>query len=397
MKNEPMTAIREVGPPRLQGLLPPDTSGAIALTVIVPTLNEAENLPLLLPRLDAALRGRAYEVVIVDDRSTDGTPDVCLALARRFPVRLIQREVPREGLGGAVFEALRVARGEFLVVMDADLQHPPEQIPQLLAPLDRGEADFVLGSRYVPGALTDRRWSVFRRLNSRVATALAKPFVGPTRDPMSGFFALPRSTLIRGHNLSPRGFKIGLELMCKCRARRVREVPIHFAPRRFGQSKLTLRERFRFLEHLSRLYDFSYPRRSAYSKFVVVAVLGFVTAVFLMRTLLDTSLVAPAAVCVAYGAAVAVTALFFLRYVTAQRAFILPTRPWRDFMLISAAEWATAVGVTAWGMWRLRDPVPLELLTLGFGAAMVVRYLLRKELMHDIRGLRREPRQEELS
>jgi dolichol-phosphate mannosyltransferase len=212
---------------------------------------------------------------------------------------------------------------------------------------------------------------------------------------MSGFFALPRSTLERGRNLSPRGFKIALEMMCKCRARRVREVPIHFAPRQHGQSKLTVREQFRFLEHLSRLYDFSYPRRSSYSKFVVVAALGFIMTALFMRAMLNVSIVAPAALCLAYPVAVAVTALFFLRYVTAQRAFIVPTRPWRDFLLISAMEWATVMGVTAWGTWRLRDPGALELLTLGFGAAMVIRYVLRKELMHDIRGLRREPRREE--
>lgn len=391
-----LTALREAGPTRLLGLVPSDESRAVSLTVIVPTLNEAENLPILLPRLDAALRGRTYEVVVVDDGSSDGTPDVCLSLARHFPLRLVRRDLPRDGLGGAVLEALRVARGDLLLVMDADLQHPPEQIPQLLAPLESGEADFVLGSRYVAGARTDRRWGALRRFNSRVATALARPFAGPTRDPMSGFFALPRSTLQRGKNLSPRGFKIALELMCKCRARRVREVPIHFAPRQHGRSKLTVREQFRFLEHLSRLYDFAYPRRSSYSKFIVVATLGFLIAALFMRTMLNASLVAPAALCLAYPATIAVTALFFLRYVTAQRAFIVPTRPWRDFLLISAAEWATVIGVTAWGMWRLRDTRPLELLTLAFAAAMIIRYVLRKELMHDIRGLRREPRREEL-
>lgn len=396
MNPESTHAVLEVAPPRLRGLIPPDEVAPVGVTVIVPTLNEAENLPVLLPRIDATLRGRTYEVVVVDDGSTDGTPAVCLELAQRFPLRLIQRDVPAEGLGGAVFEALQVARGNLIVVMDADLQHPPERIPDLLAPIERNEADFALGSRYVAGGRTDRRWGLFRRLNSRVATALSKPFVGPTRDPMSGFFALPRSTLERGRNLSPRGFKIGLELMCKCKARRVREVPFDFAPRLHGRSKLTLREQFRFLEHLSRLYDFSYPRRSGYSKFVVVAAIGFVASLLLLRGLLAAPLMAPVAASLAYAGMLGVTALFFLRYVRAQRAFIIPEHPWRDFVLISAFEWAAVACVAAWGIWRLRDPGPLELLTLGFAAALVVRYLLRKELMHDIRGLRRELRREDL-
>ena len=115
-----------------------------------------------------------------------------------------------------------------------------------------------------------------------------------------------------------------------------------------------------------------------------------------LTALLTAPLLAPVAACLAYAGMIAVTALFFLRYVRAQRAFIVPEHPWRDFVLISAFEWAAVACVAAWGIWRLRDPAPLELLTLGFAAALVVRYLLRKELMHDIRGLRRELRREDL-
>src|SRR5262249_17926892 len=147
--------------------------------------------------------------------------------------------------------------GTYLVVMDADLQHPPEKLPDLLAPLEnRNGTDFVLGSRNVAGGSTGERWGTFRKINSEVATLLARPFAGRTRDPMSGFFAMRRETLDAAQRLTPLGYKIGLELMCKCRVQHVKEVPIHFAERTRGQSKLSLREQFRYLEHLSRLYDF---------------------------------------------------------------------------------------------------------------------------------------------
>src|SRR5262249_25617465 len=154
------------------------------------------------------------------------------------PLRLIVREVPKDGLGGAVLHGIAQSRGKYLVVMDADLQHPPEKLPELLAPLENetDETDFVLGSRNVAGGSTGEEWGMFRKINSEVATLLARPFAGRTRDPMSGFFALRRSTFDQAMRLTPLGYKIGLELMCKCRVKKVREVPIHFAERTRGQS-----------------------------------------------------------------------------------------------------------------------------------------------------------------
>src|SRR5947208_381605 len=116
------------------------------VSIIVPTLNEADNLPSLAARVAAAMAGRSYELLILDDSSRDATPAVCAALAAAYPLRLITR-APKDGLSGAVLQGLREAAGEYLVVMDADLQHPPEKIPELLAPLATGESDFVVGSR----------------------------------------------------------------------------------------------------------------------------------------------------------------------------------------------------------------------------------------------------------
>jgi dolichol-phosphate mannosyltransferase len=249
------------------------------VSVIVPTLNEAENLPHLARRIRKALAGRSYELIIVDDDSTDGTATVCQELAaRHHPIRLIVRHASTDGLGGAVLHGMAVARGNALVVMDADLQHPPEAIPYLLGPLRSGDADFVLGSRYVAGGTTAEGWGILRQLNSRAATLLARPFAGRTKDPMSGFFALHRETYLRARRLTPLGYKIALELMCKCRVKRVAEVPIHFARREAGESKLSLRQQVRYVRHLGRLYAFTFPRTTILLKAAMGGATGYAVA-----------------------------------------------------------------------------------------------------------------------
>jgi dolichol-phosphate mannosyltransferase len=116
-----------------------------------------------------------------------------------------------------------------------------------------------MGSRYTTGGLTEASWGFFRWLNSRVATLLARPLTS-VKDPMSGFFALSRKTFESARDLNPIGYKIGLELMVKCNLHRIEEIPIHFKDRQFGQSKLTLREQKRYLQHLCRLFIYKYWR-----------------------------------------------------------------------------------------------------------------------------------------
>ena len=364
------------------------------ISIIVPTLNEAANLPLLVPRIATALRGRAYEILIVDDSSEDGTVAVCEELRKRFPLRLISRR-PRNGLSGAVLEGMREAGGEYLVVMDADLQHPPERICDLILSLENGETDFAIGSRYVTGATTGQRWSIFRRINSSIATLLARPFAGQTRDPMSGFFALRRETFERGRNLTPLGYKVGLELMCKCGVRRPLEVPIHFGARHAGQSKLSLKQQFKYLEHLSRLYDFFFPRLSPVVKFIIATaaawLVGFsVYLIALLKSPTEGLVPPPPAVAIAYAAAIITTAVFHLRYTRTQREFLTRPRPWRDFAVISLCEWATAAAAAIVCSRRIMHITSLELFFYCFLAATITRYILRKELLQDIRGLRRD-------
>jgi dolichol-phosphate mannosyltransferase len=139
--------------------------------------------------------------------------------------------------------------------MDADLSHPPEAVPELVAALENPITDFVIGSRYVRGGSTDEDWGILRYLNSRMATWLATPLTRAA-DPLAGFFGLRRETFEAAEQLNPIGYKIGLELMVKCRCQRVVEVPIHFANRKCGTSKLNFREQLNYIRHLVRLYAF---------------------------------------------------------------------------------------------------------------------------------------------
>ncbi len=230
------------------------------VSVIVPTYCEADNLPLLIPQIAGALAaaGLHGEILIVDDDSPDATAAVCAELARNHAVRLLIRKGER-GLSSAVLHGMRAAHGAVLVVMDADLSHPPEKIPALVEAIRSGGADFAIGSRYVPGGKTDAAWGWSRRLNSKAATLLARPLTR-AHDPLAGFFALRRSTFAERGPYDAVGFKIGLELIVKCGCRRITEIPITFRDRHHGASKLTWRARVDYLRHLKRLYAYRWWR-----------------------------------------------------------------------------------------------------------------------------------------
>ena len=244
----------------------------IRLTVVAPTYREVESLPHLIDRIGKVRDryGLDIDLLIIDDDSRDGTVELIADRPEKW-VRLIVRTGNR-GLSSAVLEGFHSASGDVLVCMDADLSHPPESIPLMLQKLQEG-ADFVVGSRYVEGGTTADDWGLLRWLNSRIATAFARPLTG-VRDPMAGFFALSRATLQAGVDFNPIGYKIGLELIVKCRCERVVEIPIHFENRRFGASKLTLRQQLAYLRHLRRLYIFKYGLWSQLMQFLVVGALG---------------------------------------------------------------------------------------------------------------------------
>ena len=252
----------------------PESSGQ-TLSIIVPTFREAGNIAPLAERIDAALSGTGieWELLLVDDDSNDGSEAVAAELARRLPVRMVtRRETPRD-LSLAVIEGIRLSRFDRLVVMDADLSHPPERIVDLLAALD-GDCDIVIGSRYTSGGVVDRSWSLYRVLNSRLATWLARPLVRCS-DPMAGFFATRRSRLPELRTLRPMGYKIALELMVRGHLR-VREVPIDFRDRSIGFSKMNWRQQIRFLRHLSRLYNYKFGSLARIPLFSVVGASGLI-------------------------------------------------------------------------------------------------------------------------
>ena len=205
------------------------------ISLVIPTLNEVDNVEPLLARL-VQCQPPLDEIIFVDDGSTDGTRERIRSLAHPASVRLLERDDPSFGLAGAVIDGARVATGDWLVVMDADLSHPPEKIGQLLRPLLEGGADMVIGSRYIKGASTPG-WPLWRKVLSRTAAAFAYPLTG-VHDSMCGFFAVPRQLLLE---LAPRatGFKIAFEaLVHGGKNLRVLEIPIAFRERDRGVSKM---------------------------------------------------------------------------------------------------------------------------------------------------------------
>ena len=214
-----------------------------SVSIIVPTLNEEENIAPLVAQITAcAVPFR--EILFVDDHSTDATREEIRALEKSQPIRLIEQDGAEVGLASAIMSGARAAQGETLLVMDADLSHPPERIKDLLAPLFAGAADLVVGSRYVKGGSTPG-WPVWRRVMSRTGAALAYPLTG-LHDSMCGFFAIGRSRLLE---LAPHtsGFKIVFETIVRGGGTlRVQEIPIAFRDRARGKSKMSFSVALRF-------------------------------------------------------------------------------------------------------------------------------------------------------
>ncbi len=229
------------------------------LSVIVPTYDERGALPELLDRLNATfdLGGLTAEIIVVDDGSPDGTADLAEALADRYPVRVLRRP-GKMGLASAVLDGLKLAQGELIAVMDADLSHPPEALLPMVRAIEEEGADLAVGSRYVAnGGMED--WPWHRQLVSLVANKLTWGLT-PVHDATSGFFVVRRSAL-EGVCLNPIGFKIGLEVIARARYQRFVEVPFVFTDRKHGFSKFTSREVIAFLKQLAILYGEKYGDR----------------------------------------------------------------------------------------------------------------------------------------
>jgi dolichol-phosphate mannosyltransferase len=210
------------------------------LTIVVPTFNERDNVFEVVQRLDACLRGYAWEVIFVDDDSPDGTADRIREMARQDQrIRCIQR-IGRRGLSSACTEGMMASSASYLAVIDADCQHDETALPRMVELLKAGEADIVVGSRYVDGGGIGN-WNAGRAKMSRFATRLSRLVIKQDlSDPMSGFFAFRADVLNPAvRNLSNLGFKILLDLLASSpRPLRLKEVPYEFRNRHAGESKL---------------------------------------------------------------------------------------------------------------------------------------------------------------
>jgi dolichol-phosphate mannosyltransferase len=220
--------------------------------VVIPTYNEGANVTELIGRLNASLQHLpAIEILIVDD-GTDDLPATAAATPSTIDVRVIRRPEPVGGLGGAVIEGIRQSVRDLVVVMDGDLQHPPEKVPELIAAAE--QSDVVVASRYRSGGDAGGLDNGFRRLVSRGTSRLSK-VAFPDRlrdcsDPMSGFFAVRRHAV--DTTMRPRGFKILMEILARSPRRLdITEVAFAFGDRKAGESHASIREGLRFMRQLT--------------------------------------------------------------------------------------------------------------------------------------------------
>jgi dolichol-phosphate mannosyltransferase len=341
----------------------------------------------LLDRIESlrVVHDLTLEVLIMDDQSNDGSVEYVQGSGYDW-ARVVVREGPR-GLSPAVLDGLKLARYPVVVVMDADLSHPPEKIPDMVLALASGQ-QFVIGSRYVAGGGTDDDWGFFRWLNSQVATVLARPLTD-AHDPMAGFFAFRRAELERARYLNPIGYKIGLELIVKCDLDNVGEVPIQFVDRKFGQSKLSFKEQLRYIQHLRRLYIYKFAYLSSAVQFAMVGLSGVVVNLAILSVLV--ALHVPDSLAVAAGIGVSVVTNFFLnrRFTFAYARSGSIRKQFVGFALASAAGAGLNFVVTRLVSTRWPS-LPIQGAALcGIAAGMVLNYLanqflnFRRKMYHE--------------
>lgn len=268
----------------------------IYFSLVIPTYNERKNVKTLVEKLSQLLDGSIpgnYELIVVDDDSPDRTWEVAQSLTPEYPQLRVMRREDERGLSTAVIRGWQAARGEVLGVIDADLQHPPETLLQLLAEIQRG-ADLAAASRHVAeGGVSD--WSVIRRFLSRgaqiVGLIILPGVVGRVSDPMSGYFMV-RRTCIAGKIMNPTGYKILIEVLGRGNIRWIGEVGYVFQERQAGESKVTWKQYIEYLRHLLRLRFARWPM----ARFLRFGVVGFsgvfvdMGVFYLLRTVLGLAL-----------------------------------------------------------------------------------------------------------
>lgn len=227
------------------------------IAIIIPTYKEAQNLPYLFENINIVMQKNklSYEINIIDDNSNDGTKEIIQTFNGKYPVKLLVRE-SKKGLSSAVIAGFTMSNSEIIVVMDADLSHKPENIPELIKPIIENKADFVIGSRFIKGG-SIVNFNFYRKLNAIFSKILARPLTN-IKDPLSGFFALRRRTLENCQELNPLGYKIALEILVKAKPKKTVEIPITLQKRLYGKSKLSWQEQLNYLIQILRLMKFKF-------------------------------------------------------------------------------------------------------------------------------------------
>lgn len=257
-------------------MTPPLNAAPLQLAIVLPTLNERDNIAPLIDLIQATLGRDGWEVLVVDDNSSDGTAEEARRLARSDPrLRVIQR-IGRRGLASAAIEGFCATAAPYVAVMDADHQHDPGLLKTMLASVQAGEAEVAVASRFAAGASVAEWNRPDREKLSGIANSLARRLTGvELSDPMSGYFLLPTATARRlVPNLSGIGFKILLDLLATANPPlTVKDFPMNFSARRSGESKLDRAIAFDFL---AGLYDKSFGRiiPTRFALFGTVGLLG---------------------------------------------------------------------------------------------------------------------------
>ncbi len=255
------------------------------LSIIIPTYNEKENMEKLAEKISQVLTRNNIEgeMIVIDDNSPDGTGAAVEKLKDKYSIRAIHRP-KRLGLASAVAAGFKIAKGDTLCVMDADLSHSPDEIPRMFELIQEGRSDFVVGSRYVKGGFS-KEWSWIRRLISSFACFLARGLT-KIKDPTSGFFMIKRE-VVDNAALKPIGFKICLEIIARGKYDSICEIPIAFANRKHERSKLGIRELFQYVIQLTGLYSLELPLLAQFIKFALIGLFGFFVQIIILYSLVE--------------------------------------------------------------------------------------------------------------
>ena len=347
---------------------------AVRVSVIVPTLNEVDNVGVLVDELARAFADESYgcEILVADGGSKDGTRAKVASLRSPCPLRLIECS-SGGGLAGDVLEAARQARGDVVVVIDADLSHPPSRAPELARAVLEGRADMAIGSRYCKGGSTPG-WPTMRRLMSRAAGLLVWP-LQDARDPMAGFFAVSRERML-ATCAQARGFKLGLELLLRGGENlRVSEFPIAFHDRERGESKMNSAQVQAYVRGVVRLVAGEAGQRTA-ARLALVSIIGLFVDLVIFRLLLGTQAGLQGAQTISFLAASLATyfghAWWGMR-TAGHEAVELDWRAHLRFMAVASMAFALRAAVIGHGLgtqsaWQLTLP-------LAIAAAALVQYL----------------------